>query len=167
MKEERPKLHIEWSHMDYVMEALAFTGAVSGVLIAVAHFGELPDRIPIHFDGRGEPNGWGPRAAVWLIPLLGLGLYVMMTFMNRFPHTFNYPVKITAENAEYHYRLTTRLIRFLKTFICVAFALITWHIIAVAKGELAGLPGWFLWVFLAGTILPTFVYFFLISKKKT
>lgn len=166
MKEGRPKLHLEWSNLDYLMEALAFGGAVWGLLIAVGEYGDLPERIPIHFNAGGIPDDWGPRAMVFLLPLIGFGQYLLMTFLNYYPHSMNYPVKITAENAEYQYRLSTRLIRFMKMFLCVAFGVMTWYIVKVAKGEATGLPGWLLWGFLVGTLLPILVYLVLVGRKK-
>ena len=39
----------------------------------------LPDRIPTHFNISGQPNAWGPPKMLWLLPVIGTGLYVLMT----------------------------------------------------------------------------------------
>jgi len=39
----------------------------------------LPDRIPTHFDISGQPNAWGPPSILWLLPVIGAGLYLLMT----------------------------------------------------------------------------------------
>ncbi|MEL7163385.1 MAG: DUF1648 domain-containing protein, partial [Bacteroidota bacterium] len=45
-------------------------------------YGGLPAEIPIHFDWRGEPDGWGPKAVLWLLPFTGLFLsfFIMAAF---------------------------------------------------------------------------------------
>ena len=165
MKSKRPILELEWTNLDYVLEAIAFTAAVASPLIAFAYYAELPDTIPIHFNARGLPDGWGGKGFLWLLPILGLGIYALMTYLNRFPHTFNYPVPITAENALWQYTLATRAIRFLKTSICVSFALITWFIVKTALGQASGVPFWLIILLLTGMLVPVGVIFFAAKKK--
>lgn len=40
-------------------------------------YAALPERIAIHFRLDGTPNGWGPRAAVWLVVSLQLIIAVV------------------------------------------------------------------------------------------
>lgn len=40
-------------------------------------YAALPERIAIHFGLDGAPNGWGPRAAVWLLVSLQLVIAVV------------------------------------------------------------------------------------------
>ncbi len=42
----------------------------------------LPARIPVHFGFRGEPDGWGKRQMVWLLPIISL---VMVAFLSLVP----------------------------------------------------------------------------------
>jgi uncharacterized membrane protein len=49
---------------------------------AVWAWPQLPDRIPIHWNVRGEVDGWGSRFAGLLgLPLATLGLYLLMRFL--------------------------------------------------------------------------------------
>ncbi|MEO0731407.1 MAG: SdpI family protein [Bacteroidota bacterium] len=42
-------------------------------------YGGLPAEIPIHFDWRGQPDGWGPKIVLWVLPFTGLFLsFVIM-----------------------------------------------------------------------------------------
>jgi uncharacterized membrane protein len=52
-----------------------------GILLVVAvsaatigFYPSLPDRIPIHWNIRGEVDGWGSRSSAWLMPGVMLGL---------------------------------------------------------------------------------------------
>lgn len=53
-------------------------------LAALAAFGELPERIPIHWNVAGEPDGWAPRwlGAFWL-PALGVGVWLLFPVIPR------------------------------------------------------------------------------------
>jgi hypothetical protein len=60
-----------------VIAVLAAAGAVIVFLTianTAARYGELPDRIPLHFWLDGTVNTWGPRPAVWLMVLLQIVL---------------------------------------------------------------------------------------------
>ncbi len=45
---------------------------VAAIVVTIAYtalrYGELPDRVPLHFGFSGQADGFGPRPAVWLIP---------------------------------------------------------------------------------------------------
>src|SRR5579863_833739 len=59
----------------------------------------LPDRIPTHFDISGQPNAWGSPQFLWLLPVVGTGLYLLMTALAsiRF-RRYNLPVRVTETN---------------------------------------------------------------------
>jgi hypothetical protein len=43
--------------------------AIAGTIAYTAlRYGELPERVPLHFGLTGQATGFGPRPAVWLIP---------------------------------------------------------------------------------------------------
>jgi hypothetical protein len=52
--------------------ALAWIPALGAVVLTLWTWGRLPERIAIHFDISGAPDGWGKRNVV--LPLM-LGLY--------------------------------------------------------------------------------------------
>ncbi|MBE3584372.1 MAG: SdpI family protein [Limnochordaceae bacterium] len=55
---------------------ILLTGSVAAGLWA---YPRLPERVPIHWDLQGRPNGWGsPFTAALGIPLLSIGIYLLM-----------------------------------------------------------------------------------------
>lgn len=96
--------------------------------------GRLPARIPTHFGFDGRPNGWGSPSMLWLFPALALALYVGMTVVARYPATFNYPARVTAENRPRLEALAIQMIGWLKTEIVCLFAWIQWTIVESARG---------------------------------
>ena len=58
----------------------------------------LPDKIPIQFNGLGEPKNYRSKNFIWLFPIVGGFLYIILTTLSQFPQLYNFPVKITPEN---------------------------------------------------------------------
>jgi uncharacterized membrane protein len=94
----------------------------------------LPDRIPQHYNFAGEIDAYGSREALLLLPLVGSLLWIGTTVLGRYPHIYNYVVRITEQNAARQYLAARRLIIFLKAMIGVLFLGITWHIIDTSLG---------------------------------
>lgn len=69
------------------------------IALSLNVYPDLPDRIPLHFDARGEPDRWGePSLLSWLtLPLIGVGtvvfLYITAAVVPRYPKSFNVPDK--------------------------------------------------------------------------
>ena len=112
----------------------------------------LPERIPTHFNIAGEPDGYGSKSTLWILPVTAVIMYIGMTILELFPHIYNYPVEITPENAVRQYRIATRLIRILKTIIAILFSFLSYQTIKTALGITGGLGK----VFLPVSLLITF-----------
>lgn len=157
---ERPKIYIKPTGFDYLLEVLAALSLLSLFLIPLWYYQDLPETIPRHFNGRGEPDGEGGKGIFLIIPVVGLVLYAGITWLNRYPHLFNYPVAITPANAEFQYRNALRLMRVLKAVITFLFAFIVYRIGEVAMGRAEGLGGAFTPVVLTLTFGATFYFLF-------
>lgn len=162
----RPKLIIPLDPFDKFMEAIGLVALVVLVLLPIFNYNSLPDHIPIHFNAAGIVDGYGDKNGIWALPAVGLVLYLGMTYLNRYPQIFNYPINITTENAKSQYRIATKMIRVLKTIIAIAFAYIVYASIRNAMGHNNGLGAYFLPIFLI-MIFGTSTFFIIkIFKSK-
>lgn len=160
----RPKIKLPLSLFHIFLET---TGAILIILLIsypLYHFSSLPEIIPIHFDASGKADGFTSKIGIWFIPILGLVVYIGLFILNKYPHTFNYQVDITEENANYQYSLATQFIRIINLFLAGLFFYITYHIIASALNGSEGLGTWFLPIVLVGTIAP--IVWYLIKSSK-
>ncbi len=109
----------------------------------------LPDRIPTHFGALGQPNGWGPLSTLWLLPIIGAGLYVLMTVLSsiRF-RRYNLPVRLTEANPAFIQEQTGVMITLIKCEVLGLFAYLQWSIIRGARSGVFGLSPLVLPVFL-------------------
>jgi uncharacterized membrane protein len=157
-KMTRPRIKISRTAGDWAIDLFAFAFLVALVAIPAVNYASLPDTIPTHFNAAGQPDGYGGRDTLWILPATGLFLYILMTIIERFPQIYNYPVEITEENAERQYRNAVRLIRVLKTIILVAFSFLIFKTIQTATARSTGLGKTFLPVFLLITFGIIIIY---------
>jgi uncharacterized membrane protein len=155
----RPKIKVPRTSLDWVIDFTGFVFMVILVAIPLIFSKDLPERIPVHFNLAGEPDGYGTKLSLWILPLTGAVTYIGMTILELFPYLFNYPVEITPENALTQYRFGTRLIRILKTVIVLLFSFISYQTIKTALGTSSGLGKAFLPIFLSVTFGSIIVYF--------
>jgi len=94
----------------------------------------LPDRIPTHFDISGQPNAWGPPAILWLLPVIGTGLYLLMTALAsiRF-RRYNLPVRVTETNLPFIQGQTSLMMAWIKCEVLCLFVYLQWSIIHSAR----------------------------------
>lgn len=95
-RSKRPRLAIPRSRVEGLQDVLSVTGIL--LMIAALIF---------------QPPGTAPAVLVLLAS--AIFLFLLITFIRRYPHHFNYLVAITPENAEYQYRQARGFLGWLKT----------------------------------------------------
>jgi uncharacterized membrane protein len=134
-----------------LLEAAAFLGLVTIWSLAVTAYINLPEIIPTHFGINGKADDWGNKVTVFILPAISMVLFIGISILNRFPHIFNYPVRVTAENANFLYSRGTRLIRIIKVSILIIMLFIEFQIY-LPKGT-EKVPGWFIFSILSIPVL--------------
>ena len=127
------------------------------ILVLVA-YGELPEQVPMHFDAAGNPDRWGDKAELFMLPALATLMYGFMAILSKFPRSFNYPVRITATNAAFQYRLGLRLIDWISFSVPLLFGVGMIEIMSIAMGR-GPILGGLLLPLLVGFVLIPVVYF--------
>jgi uncharacterized membrane protein len=128
--EPRPRLKIKWTLWDRITEAACVLVLIVLVAAVIFSYERLPARIPIHYNGSGVADGFGDKAHIFSLPAVAILIYAGMTVLNRYPHIYNYPTPVTAENARLKYTWATRLIRALKLITIITFSLIAFKTIS-------------------------------------
>jgi uncharacterized membrane protein len=132
---QRPVISLGLSPVLVTVELLAAIAILLAVLLIVQFWAVLPDRIPIHFGYRGLADAWGDKVTIWILPAVAAIIFAVLTAVSRYPHTFNYPVPITSENARRQYLLGRGLLVWLKAEICWLSAFVVRQQILVALGN--------------------------------
>ena len=103
---------------------------------ALRAYGALPQRIPVHFDLFGRPDGWGPRWMIFLLPLISLFLLLLWSKIGS--GSTSRPLEPGQRRGFY----------LLFLVIAVAFLYVNRQMIEISSGRVAALDKLFLPVFL-------------------
>lgn len=112
-----PKITIERTQRDTIIDVLTYLAVALIIGLTADYFQQLPDTIPVHFDGAGNVDGYGNKANVWFIPIIALLIAVGFSYLERIPYRFNYSITINPDNAEQQYRIGRRLLQYMKLVI--------------------------------------------------
>jgi uncharacterized membrane protein len=114
------------------------------ILFAFLYYPRLPDRIPNHFDFYGMPNAYGARNTLWILPVMGGMIYLVLSAVALVSRV----VKREDAKSQEVMGLVKSLLRSLK----LVFALLIFYIligsIRIALGRTEGLGFWSTPVFL-------------------
>ena len=141
---ERPKIKLQLTLFDTIIEVTSYLALVAFWVMTIFAFSTLPESIPTHYNGLGEVDGYGPKATIFFLPVLGTVLFAFLTYIIKKPETFNYTVEITEENALAQYTNATKLLRFMKLALLILFIVIDYKTITTSNGASDGLGKWIL-----------------------
>jgi len=162
----RPKIKIQKTNLDKWLEIIAIACLIILFLYPAINYSSLPEKIPSHFGGNGLPDDYAKKASLWILPIIGLFLYLFLSWIQTIPHLFNYSVKITEENAERQYKISIRLVLIIKVICLSAFAYITWSSVRIALEKADGMGVAFLPILLI-LIFGTIGYTLYLSAKNS
>ena len=150
---------------DKTIEIIGFFAIAFLFIISAFYYSHLPDTIPIHFNLKGETDGFGSKNTIWALPFISLGCFILIKFLNKRPHLLNVPAKITEENKEYQYGLVAKSMWVFNTLTAVFIAYINFSIIQIALGKNERMATFSIVVYITTILLGTAYYFYLSFKK--
>ncbi len=165
-KLNRPLVKPEMTPIDWLLEGLALLGLMFLAGYVIYQFPGLPDIIPSHFNGAGQPDDYSQKSSILALPAIGTFLYFMLTLIALIPHQFNYTITITPANALKQYTIAIRLVRYLKAAIIWLFFYISFATVRVVAKEDSGLGLWFLPITLGGIFIPIIIYVIMASRHR-
>jgi uncharacterized membrane protein len=117
----QPKIKLKLTSFDIAMEVISWSLFVGYWVYILINYQNFPDQIPTHYGFDGVADTWGDKSSIFLSLAVIVFLFSLLSIVNLFPHKFNYLVKVTEENAERTYRLTTRFLRWMRLLILLIF----------------------------------------------
>jgi len=167
LQESRPVMVPAKKTIDIFFEVSAILIIIFMWAYCFYHFASLPEIIPTHYGFNGKPDDYGSKSTIFLIPGIVTALVLLLRFLNRFPHRFNYMTVITEENAERQYRMATRLLRYIQFIISFLFLFIVVKTVQDSYLKDSKLGMGFLFILIPAIFVPTVytVYSSLVKKK--
>ena len=163
--EARPKIKINLTQYDKLLEIGGIIILVIMWTLSAFNYYHSTDTVPIHFNLSGQPDGYGSKVTLLLLPIIPTVIYFGMTQLNKYPHIFNYMTKITEENAKHQYTIATRMIRILKVSVVLIFTIDILSALLMTFGVVDGLGQWSFPVTILILAVPT-TYLIIQSLKK-
>ena len=144
-----------YTALQIVLEILGALLIVFMAVSVIRQWHTLPEAIPGHYDSHGDVDRWASRWEIFVMPLIGLVLYLLLTAMAAFPGKWGLPNSLPEEHRRAIHSRVRTMISVLKLEILGAIAYITLRNV----GRMP-LPGWFLLAFflLLGGTLAGFLF---------
>ena len=147
-----------------IFNVIALATLLSGVLLLIVYWSKLPDTVPIHFNIKGEADGWGSKYTLIILPIIAVGFYAFLTMMESKPHFFNFPVKITEQNAQQQFDLARDLLNVSKNLSTILLAVIAIFTVFDARETPIPYSNTIIFV-LIGLLIAITIFYFIRSIK--
>lgn len=157
----QPKLKPKLTRTDKLLNAVGWAMLLILWTIVLVNYNNTPDIVPIHFNSAGQADAFGDKSIILIVCAFASIIFLFLRTLNRYPHLFNYPVKITETNAIAHYTLATRMISAMNICMMVVFIIVAYAMQSVSKNSL----GW-LFAAIGLTVVPIIWYFVSVRKLK-
>ena len=162
-----PIIKITPSSSDKLADFLALAILVLSWIFLLSTYSNMPEIVPIHLGGSGKADGFANKISLFIGPSISAIIYIGLTYLNKYPHIYNYPSVINENNAAQYYTIGAKMIRYLKLSVMIVFLLIQFEIFAIAKGIEFDMGVWSLIIPLAIILGPTIYFIFkTLSIKK-
>ena len=156
--EKLPKIEFKLTKLEKFLEIMGYLLLVALWIFVIYSYTSLPDQIPIHFNGEGKVDDYHTKRSIFMLPIIGTFLFVLVTYTAATPEDETYKVNITEQNMESHYRNFMNTFRMKKIVVATLFLMISYKTSEVAHAQSNELGVPFLIVCAAIVILPL-VYF--------
>ncbi|WP_217588462.1 DUF1648 domain-containing protein [Lentibacillus saliphilus] len=164
MFSNRPNIKVSPTTGERWLNRLSIILIISVFGYVAQRFNTLPDTIPIHFDGKGNIDGWGHKGTIFIVPSIMTVMFIGLYFLNKIPHTYNLPVKITELNAAKIYSMSRTMMALFNFEMVLILAYTTYAIIASANEGVSLLAAWYIVTISIGPLGTIIIYSFVMRR---
>ena len=100
----RPRVDVPRSPFERVLTVLAAAILIASFSVVGWYWPRLPASVPVHFNAAGQIDGYGSKLSLLAFPAIFTVMFVVLSALERVPWIYNYPWRITPENAARQYR---------------------------------------------------------------
>lgn len=150
----RPILKLPKTRYEKMLDFIGGGLFILSILYIVVMWGQLPEKIPGHFNGAGEVNRWGSKIELLILPFIGILLWILLGLLEKIPHIHKYPARLNESNVEAFYLNSRKILNEIKNLCLIIFTAISVQMVRIALGEAESLGWWFLPLVLIVTAIP-------------
>jgi len=144
---KQPVIEMKRTGFEKMMDIIGLIVFGISLIYLLTQWSSLPDKVPIHYNLAGVPDGWGGKWTIIILPVIGIVMWIGFYFLGKVPHTHNY-IGLTQENAKRLYKNSQFTLNILRNECLIFFAGISFETVRTAEGEAMLLGVWALPVFL-------------------
>jgi hypothetical protein len=148
------------------MESFSLSALMVSWVYAFYIYGSLPEIIPIHFDFKNRPDGYGNKLFLFFTPFILTLVFILLNWVSAKTQYLNYPVKITEENRERQFTLVKRFLRFMKLMLGIISVLVVYEAKAFTSGPDEPALKFVLPVLLALLVFSVLIYVIISVRNK-
>lgn len=115
-------MRVPFDLKDKISEAISLIFLITSISIVAVTMPKLPDAIPSHYNITGQVDGYESKQILWVMVALSVLIYISLTVLAIFPGL--YKKKLSGDNIEEQYRLTSKTTRTMKAVIVLSFLII-------------------------------------------
>lgn len=164
MSDARPKITVPKTTAEKVWDVVGLTFYVGTIILLLINWSNLPSEVPAHYNVLGEVDRWGKKLELFILPLVGGFLFLIMHVLEKHPESHNYPKRLNDSNREAFYLNSRKMLNQLKNCCLIVLSCILFESITIAMGWLDGFGEWFMPILLIGVFLP--ITFGILQQRK-
>lgn len=141
-----------------VLESAGWAVLAATWLLVLISYERLPYIIPTHFNAAGQADAYGVKSAILMLPVISSVVFIVVTLVSFLPRMLSLKETLSLFEAGRKYGGIILLLASTKLIMAAAFGYLAFRTIQQAKGDPAGLGGWFLPVFIALILFPVIIF---------
>jgi uncharacterized membrane protein len=140
---EYKKVKLKHTKLQLFLEVISIL--ILSAMFAILYFnwGNIPEKIPGHYNALGEIDRWGNKSELLLLPITSSILYLLLTVVSCFPSIWNVPTQTTDKNRTFVYSNLLTMMILLKASVLIIFFFLNYN-----SMQAKALPVYFLPVFM-------------------
>ena len=152
------------SIVEMIVELVILLLVIGTVVFTLLTFPKLPETVPTHIGATGQVDGYGKKSSLLAMPLLSLITYIGLSILQRFPNVFNYPIEVTENNVDALHSLGIKMIRCMKLFVVLIFAVGTCLFTESAFGR--DFPAGYALVAILLVLMSVMIVYYIVKMSK-
>jgi uncharacterized membrane protein len=129
--------------LDLAFEILGIIAIIVSFALPAFYYQDLPDSLPRHYGSDGLPDAYGGKGIIWVLPIVGSILFIIIGLVSNIPSLINLPFQPDPEKTEIYQRKYARMVRILNVGMVCIFAYLTYNTIQIGLGDQTQLPTYF------------------------
>lgn len=163
----RPDIKLPQKGTERVIILFSSIFFIANVAFSIFSYLRSPEIIPVHFAADGTPDKYGSRSLFFIMPAIATVLFFGLNALSRHPKIYNYPQKITIDNAATIYRSGSRMILALNGCLMLIFFLIELEMYRGVRNKQLPFHWWeFALITIVPIAIPILISWKQFSKKK-